>query len=170
MSMSRPSREHEYSTSTRHTRHYFSGAAAMLSLPCHVINVFSPSPCPLPGPHSLPHPEPRCRWQCGGGRKSSPLTRALLRVKYLLVLLLVIVPRKLLTADGSHVEPKSLTPMISPIRRFQTKKIYSICLLFDFVVLILFFSIYCLGRKHRQWTAPCYPYFEKAKLQRDQDG
>jgi hypothetical protein len=91
-------------------------------------------------------------------------------VKYLLVLLLVIVPRKLLTADGSHVEPKSLTQMISPIRRFQMKKIYSVCLLFDFVVLILFFSIYCLGHKRRQWTAPCYPYFEKGKLQRDQDG
>ena len=43
-------------------------------------------------------------------------------------------------------------------------------LLFNFVVLIYLFSIYCLGHKHCQWTAPCYPYFEKAKLQWDQDG
>ena len=170
MSTSRPSQEHEYSTSTCHTHHYFLGAAAMLSLPCHVINNFSPSPCPLPGPHSLPHHEPHHCWQRGGSRKSSPSTRALLRVKYLLVLLLVIVPCKLLTTDRSHIKPKSLMSMISPICCFQTKKIYSVCLLFDFVVLILFFSIYCLGCMRHQWTAPCYPYFEKAKLQQDQDG
>jgi hypothetical protein len=38
------------------------------------------------------------------------------------------------------------------------------------LLIVLMFSVYCLGHKCRQWTASCYPYFEKAKLHRDQEG
>ena len=58
-STSHPSREHEYSTSTRHTRHYFLGAVAALSaLPCHqcfLTLTMSSTGTPLPAtPRATP--------------------------------------------------------------------------------------------------------------------